>query len=114
MRTSRSRHQTIPSAFHGTPRMGHACADRSIVLTRSEFAAEPAIAVEGSASLASEQHCAAMLAQDPGNRDAISRLSVVLLQRGAFAEAAAPLRRFLEVDPDFADAHNNLGIAMQG
>jgi tetratricopeptide (TPR) repeat protein len=70
-------------------------------------------AVGEAASLQREDRYAAELAQYPGNRDALHRLSVLRLQRGAFADAADLLRRFIDVDPDFPDAHNNLGVALQ-
>jgi tetratricopeptide (TPR) repeat protein len=86
-------------------------------LTRREFPEEPAdppVAAAETASLQREDRDAAVLAQDPGNRDALNRLSVLRIQQGAFEDAAALIRRFLDADPDFPDAHNNLGVALQG
>jgi tetratricopeptide (TPR) repeat protein len=85
-------------------------------LTRRELSAEPVDlpdAVEETASLHGEARYEAVLAQDPSNRDALHRLSVLRLQRGAFEDAAALIRRLIDVDPNFPDAHNNLGIALQ-
>lgn len=85
-------------------------------MTRRDFAGEsgPPVSAEETASLAHEDRYAAMLAQDSGNRDALRQLSLLLLRRRAFEEAATLIRRFIEADPDFPDAHHNLGIALQG
>lgn len=100
-------------AISPSPENAHAPANipRSIRLTRREVPAEP---VEPPTSLQNEERWAAILTQEPGNRDALNRLSTLLLQRGAFEDAAALIRRFIEVDRDFPDAHNNLGVALQG
>jgi len=100
-------------AISPSPENAHAPANipRSIRLTRREVPAEP---VEPPTSLQNEERWAAILTQEPGNRDALNRLSTLLLQRGAFEAAAALIRRFIEIDPDFPDAHNNLGVALQG
>jgi tetratricopeptide (TPR) repeat protein len=85
-------------------------------LTAREYPAGPAdlpAAVAETASLQREERYEAVLARDPGNRDALNRLTALRLQRGAFEDAAALIRRFIEVDPNFPDAHNNLGIALQ-
>lgn len=71
-------------------------------------------AVGEAASLQREDRYAAVLAQDPGNRGALHRLSVLRLKRGAFEDAVGLLERLIECDPNSSDAHNNLGAALQG
>jgi tetratricopeptide (TPR) repeat protein len=86
-------------------------------LTRREFPPEPAdppAAVAETASLRPEDRYEAVLAQDPGNRGALHRLSVLRLKRGAFEDAVGLLERLIECDPNSSDAHNNLGAALQG
>jgi tetratricopeptide (TPR) repeat protein len=93
-------------------------------LTRQELPATPAnlskasAAVEESAALQREdtpeaEH-EALLAQDPDNQGALHKLSIVRLKRGAFADAIPLIERLIERHPNFSDAHNNLGVALQG
>ena len=42
------------------------------------------------------------------------RVARVLARQGHFEEAVACYRRTLELRPDFADVHNNLGVIMAG
>jgi tetratricopeptide (TPR) repeat protein len=60
-----------------------------------------------------ERRYEALLARDPANPSALHQLSVLRLRRGAFVEAVPLLERLIEHHPNFADAHNNLGVALQ-
>lgn len=50
-----------------------------------------------------------VIAADPNNAWAYSRMGAIRAQRGAFDEAEAFLNRALEFDPDLPQAHSNLG-----
>ena len=56
----------------------------------------------------------ALLAQDADNAGALHQLSVLRLKRGAFADAIPLIERLIERHPGSSDAHNNLGVALQG
>jgi tetratricopeptide (TPR) repeat protein len=62
---------------------------------------------------AAEGRCEALLAQDPDNWDALHQLSLLRLQRGAFADAVPLIERLIGRDPNSSEAHNNLGVALQ-
>jgi tetratricopeptide (TPR) repeat protein len=80
----------------------------------------PAGAVEESAAPPPEGEAAAeggyeaLLAKDPDNLTALQKLSVLRLKRGALEDALTLLERLIKRDPGSADAHNNLGAALQG
>ncbi len=52
-----------------------------------------------------ERQCRAAIAENPGDFDAVHRLSVLLLLRGEAREAEAEIGRALELRPDSAVAH---------
>jgi len=52
------------------------------------------------------------LAKNPGCWMADNNLGVCLIDRGPLQGAIARLRRAIELKPDYADAHNNLGNAL--
>lgn len=57
------------------------------------------------ARVQAETQCRAAIAENPGDFDAIHRLSVLLLLRGEAREAEAEIGRALELRPDSAAAH---------
>jgi len=63
---------------------------------------------------AAEDGYEALLAKDPDNLTALQKLSVLCLKRGALEDARTLLERLIKRDPASADAHNNLGAALQG
>jgi tetratricopeptide (TPR) repeat protein len=60
-----------------------------------------------------ERRYEALLAHDPDNPDALHKLSVLRLRRGAFQDAVPLIERLIARHPNFSDAHNNLGVALQ-
>jgi tetratricopeptide (TPR) repeat protein len=56
-----------------------------------------------------EKQCRAAIAENPGDFDAVHRLSILLLLRGEAKEAEAEIRRALELRPDSAAAHCTYG-----
>ncbi len=88
-------------------------------LTGEESPAAPTAVVEASRpsrredSPDAERRYEALLAHDPDNPDALHKLSVLRLRRGAFADAVPLIERLIERHPNFSDAHNNLGVALQ-
>lgn len=67
---------------------------------------------EGEFAAAIDQ-CHLHLAIDPTNRAVVyNTLGTVHLEAGQPAEAASSLRQALTLDPDLAEAHSNLGVAL--
>lgn len=60
---------------------------------------------------AAEQVCRQVLESDPRNIDALHLLGVFALQAGRYDLAIDYIRRAVELRPDFAEAHGNLGMA---
>ncbi|MBB5572195.1 MULTISPECIES: GNAT family N-acetyltransferase [Rhizobium] len=56
-----------------------------------------------------EKQCRATIAENPGDFDAVHRLSILLLLRGEAREAEAEIGRALELRPDSAAAHCTYG-----
>lgn len=65
----------------------------------------------GQNQLAVEQFKKA-IALDDKNYSAYKGLGIALTQQKNYKEAEKALRKCLEVNPDFADAHNDLGVAL--
>lgn len=63
---------------------------------------------------ADEGRYEALLAKEPDNVSALQKLSVLRIKRGAFEDALPLLEHLIACDPTSADAHNNLGAALQG
>src|SRR6516162_8342950 len=59
-----------------------------------------------------EQIYQQVLAVEPNQIDATHLLGVVALQTGNFEIAAGHIRRALDLKPDWAEAHGNLGAAL--
>jgi tetratricopeptide (TPR) repeat protein len=57
--------------------------------------------------------CEAVLRADPKNLDAINMLGALALQGGNAAAALGHFSRAAEIAPDFAEAFNNRGVALQ-
>ncbi len=53
----------------------------------------------------------AALALDPGHFDSLNLLGMALYSKGDFADAAAAYERAVELRPDDAETHKNLGLA---
>jgi tetratricopeptide (TPR) repeat protein len=60
-----------------------------------------------------ERRADAVLARDPHDPSALHQSSLLRLRRGAFEEAVPLLERLIARHPNFSDAHNNLGVALQ-
>lgn len=64
------------------------------------------------------QRCPARLEKGGGpfakDAEAHGNLAAVLRAGGRLEEAVASGRRALQIKPDFAGGHNNLGLALQG
>jgi tetratricopeptide (TPR) repeat protein len=88
-------------------------------LTGEESPAAPTAAVEESRPPRredipdAERGYEALLAQDPENPNALHKLSVLRLRRGALEDAVPLIERLIARHPNFSDAHNNLGVALQ-
>src|SRR4051812_12076670 len=65
----------------------------------------------GQPQLAVEQFKKA-IALDDKNYSAYKGLGIALTQQKNYKEAEKALRKCLEVNPDFADAHNDLGVTL--
>src|SRR6202035_3821478 len=63
---------------------------------------------------AAEQLYRAMLGRNPDHSGALHQLSLLCLGRDEFEEAARLLRRRIAREPDISEAHDNLGIALNG
>ncbi len=55
-----------------------------------------------------EASCAAALAADPGNVEAVALLGELMADRGRFAEAEAQFQRAIELKPDYAPAYSSM------
>jgi len=53
-----------------------------------------------------------VLATFPDQPDALHLLGVVSLQQGRYEEALAPISKAIELKPDAADFHGNLGAVL--
>jgi Flp pilus assembly protein TadD len=60
-----------------------------------------------------EQQYRQVLTVSPSHVGALHLLGVVYLQRGEFNAAVPLLCRSIELKPEFAEAHNNLGMTLQ-
>jgi len=55
----------------------------------------------------------AVLQSTPTHFGAAHMLGALLLQRGDYDQAERQIRRALQIDPNVAEAHNNLGTALR-
>src|ERR1700732_765432 len=62
---------------------------------------------------AAEQIYRQILQVEPNHPDALHFLGVIAYQVGKPANAVEYLRRALELKPDYVEAHNNLGLALE-
>ncbi|MBF0173321.1 MAG: tetratricopeptide repeat protein [Magnetococcales bacterium] len=61
-----------------------------------------------------EQHYRNLLAQTPQDPDLLHFMGIIAHQRGQLEQAVMWISRAVAIHPGFAEAHNNLGLALEG
>jgi tetratricopeptide (TPR) repeat protein len=94
--------------------IGAAMAETPKVLTGEQALAVASALYAQGRLVEAEKLYSAVLSRNPDHPGSLHALGVIALQRNAPAEALAPLEKAVALAPDWAEAHNDLGMALAG